>query len=124
MKFNEFDIRLAADKSGIPHEQTELLISNLKAIFAKPKFNFRSALSEDGVEEENIEKWMRIRAFRKARNTELAFNKFKNQVTESGLSMNKVVEHCIFKGWYGFNANWINNEAHKQFDNDRFKSAI
>jgi hypothetical protein len=70
-------------------------------------FDFKKSLLSLGVNESLVNDWLVVRKTKKASNTQTALNGFLNQVELSGLTIEKVIEMCIYKSWVGFEAKWI-----------------
>jgi hypothetical protein len=81
---------------------------NIKEVKNKP-FAFRSALIDFGFEKELVDDWLTVRKNKKSSNTLTAFNKFTNQITESGLDKNYILRTCVENSWSGFEKSWIKN---------------
>ena len=71
------------------------------------KFDFKKSLLSLNVNESLVNDWMTVRKNKKASNTETALKSFLKQVELSKLSVEKVIEMCIYKSWVGFEAKWI-----------------
>ena len=79
-----------------------------------PIFDFKKSLLSLGVNESLVKDWLLVRKNKKASNTETSLNSFLKQVKESGLTIDKVIEMCIYKSWIGFEAKWIKENNQKQ----------
>ncbi len=76
------------------------------AVAVAPKFDFGKALKEEGVPEDCIGQWLRVRKEKKAVNTQHSFAAFIREVEKSGMPIADVVLLCVERSWGGFNANW------------------
>lgn len=74
-------------------------------------FDFKKSLLDLGVNENLVKDWMIVRKNKKASNTQTALNSFLNQVKQSRLTIEKVIEICIYKSWVGFEANWLKDKT-------------
>lgn len=75
----------------------------------KLNFNFKKSLIDLGIELNIVDTWLKIRKTKKAVNSELAFNKIKNEINLSGISANECIKIACEKSWKGFEAQWLNN---------------
>lgn len=73
------------------------------------KFSFKKSLIEIGVEENIISDWLKVRAKKKATNTETAFKKLKSEIEKSGATANECIKIAAENSWQGFKAEWMNN---------------
>ena len=76
------------------------------------KFNFRNAMIDFGFEEKLVDEWISVRKLKKARNSELAFNNFIDEVKKTGKDINEVLSIVASKQWRGFEASWLQTEKH------------
>lgn len=74
-----------------------------------PKFNFKGALVELGVEPAMAEEWATIRKAKNKVNTELALHREVSQMNKAGLSVADAVNFCIEYQWGQFKAEWYIN---------------
>lgn len=74
-----------------------------------PKFNFKSALIELGVEPQMAEEWATIRKAKNKVNTEIALHREVSQMNKAGLSVADAVNFCIEYQWGQFKAEWYIN---------------
>lgn len=74
-------------------------------------FDFKKSLLDLGVNESLVKDWMIVRKNKKASNTQTALNSFLNQVKQSRLTIEKVIEICVYKSWVGFEADWIKDKT-------------
>lgn len=74
-----------------------------------PKFNFKGALIELGVEPQIAEEWATIRKAKNKVNTELALHREVAQMNKAGLSVADAVNFCIEYQWGQFKAEWYIN---------------
>lgn len=75
----------------------------------EPKFNFKNALIELGVEEIVVDAWLLIRKKKKAVNSEIAFNAIKKQIDLSGSLAKDCITKAVERSWAGFEAEWYHN---------------
>lgn len=78
------------------------------------KFDFKRSLLALGVDEKIISDWLKVRAKKKASNTETAFNRIKKQIEQCNLPANDCIRIAVEKSWSGFESDWINNLQPKQ----------
>lgn len=76
---------------------------------SKPKFNFKGALIELGVEPHIAEEWATIRKAKNKVNTEIALHREVAQMNKAGLSVADAVNFCIEYQWGQFKAEWYVN---------------
>lgn len=80
-------------------------------------FSFYNSLLSLGAEKQLVSDWIKVRKNKKLTNTETAFNKFVNQLTKSGYTINDVLEKCVEKSWGGFDAEWFTKKpVNKEFN--------
>lgn len=76
------------------------------------KFNFKNAMLDFGFDEKLVDEWISVRKLKKARNSELAFNNFIDEVKKTGKDINEVLSIVASKQWRGFEASWLQTEKH------------
>lgn len=76
----------------------------------EPKFNFKTALVELGVEKQIASDWLKVRAKKKSANTETAFKAIKKQILLTTHPANDCIKKAVEKSWSGFEAEWFFNE--------------
>lgn len=81
-------------------------------------FNFKKYLIELGVEDQIASDWLKVRAKKRASNTETAFNKIKKEIEKSKISANECIKIAVEKNWMGFESIYLNSNnyetGHKQ----------
>lgn len=82
--------------------------------FLDEKFNFKKSLIDLGVEEKIVSDWLKVRAKKKASNTETAFNAIKNQIELCELPANECIKIAVERSWQGFKAEWVKNVSVSQ----------
>jgi hypothetical protein len=75
----------------------------------KETFNFKNELLNLGIEKQIVSDWLKVRAKKKASNTETSFNRIKKQIELSGLTANECIKKAVEKDWKGFEASWLKN---------------
>lgn len=93
----------------------------LKELFPpeeKEKFSFKKSLVEMGVEPTVASDWLKVRAKKKAANTETAFNGIKKQIQITTAKPNDCIKLAVEKSWSGFKAEWYFNEQGKPKDDE------
>ena len=81
---------------------------NIKEI-NKEKFNFKKSLIELGISENIVSDWLKVRAKKKAANTETAFKGIKREIEKSCISPNECIKIAVERNWQGFKAEWLEN---------------
>ena len=76
----------------------------------KGKFNFANALVSQGADQKLISEYMEVRKAKKAVNSETAFKSLISEQQKSGLTLNRVLEHCVVNSWKGFKAEWVKTQ--------------
>ena len=76
----------------------------------KQKFNFANALVSQGADQKLISEYMEVRKAKKAVNSETAFKSLISEQQKSGLTLNRVLEHCVVNSWKGFKAEWVKTQ--------------
>lgn len=76
----------------------------------KKIFPFRQSLINLGCDECHISDWLKVRAKKKASNTQTAFNGFINEVSKAGITPAEAVKICAERSWQGFKADWYKPE--------------
>jgi len=72
-----------------------------------PVFNFKKSLIDLGCDEGLVSDWLKVRAKKKAANTERALKGFLKEVDKTSMTLNQVLEKCVYKSWSGFEASWV-----------------
>ena len=80
---------------------------------SQPKFNFKNSLIDLGVSEIVASDWLKVRAKKKASNTETAFNGIKREIEKSPISANESIQIAVEKSWQSFKSEWIQNLNNK-----------
>ncbi len=75
----------------------------------KPKFAFKRAIIDLGVDQDVADHWMTVRKNKKAANTQRALTLLTNQAAKVGLSPVQAITFAADKGWASFEADWYNN---------------
>ena len=78
-----------------------------------PKFDFRNALLEAGVEIKNADAWLAVRQKKKSANTDVAFDVLVSEAKRAGLTVNEAVNFSAGMSWSGFRASWYENHKPK-----------
>jgi hypothetical protein len=81
-------------------------------------FNFKKSLIQYGFEKNLVEDWIKVRKNKKATNTQLAFNKFINEVEKSNYDKNEIMKIVIIKSWTSFNNSWNWREETENSNNN------
>lgn len=99
-------------------------VTSLKGIISKyedegsggkpPLFDFKSSLISLGVDKTIASDWLKVRAKKKASNTETAFSRIKAQIEKCNIPANDCIRIAVEKSWSGFEAEWLNNQKPKQ----------
>ena len=87
-----------------------------KVVSEKPnKFDFKSALINNGVSEKTATEFMQVRKAKGGVNTERAFTLLEKQIAKANLSFSDGVEYCLNrqKPWAAFEAQWYFNELNQ-----------
>ncbi|MHA3079668.1 hypothetical protein [Acinetobacter sp. ANC 5502] len=79
------------------------------------KFDFKSALIENGVSEKTATEFMQVRKAKGAVNTQRAFGLLKNQIEKAQLNFVQAIDYCLDrqKPWGAFEAQWYFNEQNR-----------
>lgn len=85
------------------------------------KFNFKKELIALGISVQVASDWLKVRAKKKAANTETAFNSIKKEILKSPISANESITIAVEKNWQGFKAEWIAN-LQNQSNGQTFKT--
>ena len=75
----------------------------------KGHFSFFDALMEIGVTNEVANAWLQVRKAKRAVNTEVAFNRIKQEISKTGLPANECITIAVANSWQGFQASWVAN---------------
>jgi hypothetical protein len=79
----------------------------------KKDFNFLAALLGIGIEEQIAKDWMKIRASKKASDSETAFKQLHTALetikNTHGISFNEAISICVTNGWYGCKPSYFDN---------------
>ena len=69
--------------------------------------HFKEALLSAGADSMYVDTWVAIRKKKKATNSQIALNKFLNQVKQSNQPINDVLKLCCEKSWGSFEVEWL-----------------
>jgi len=76
---------------------------------SKTIFNFKRSLIDLGVSENVASDWLKVRAKKKAANTETAFKGIKREIEKSPIPANESIQIAVEKSWQSFKSEWIQN---------------
>ena len=76
-----------------------------------PKFDFRKALLDAGVEEEVADTWLLVRKNKRATNSKLALDAVFKEISRAGLTPAEGILIAAKNSWQGFNADWLKRET-------------
>ena len=76
-----------------------------------PRFDPVKALEGMGVESEVARDWLALRKGKKLAPTQTAFSGVKSEADKAGISMNQALVTCCTRGWGGFKAEWMREQA-------------
>ena len=71
-------------------------------------FSFKKSLLELGIEKQIVSDWLKVRAKKKASNTDTAFKGLKTEIKKTGLSANECIKKAVENSWAGFSSEWLN----------------
>jgi len=80
-------------------------------------FSFKKSLLNLGVDELVVDTFLQIRKKKKLVNSQIAFNKIKNEIALSKLHPNKAITIAVEKSWGGFEAAWLDKQQQPQQTN-------
>ena len=84
-----------------------------KSFLSKKSFDFLAALLSIGVEEQIAKDWMKIRASKKASDSETAFKQLKTALESINkiyrISATDAIGICVTNGWYGCKPSYFEN---------------
>lgn len=99
--------------NNLPNNLTSLFVPVSDIVNDKENkpvlFSFKSELLKLGLNPDLVNDFMKVRKYKKATDTETAFNKFISEVKKSGKPISEIVTICVEKDWKGFEATWLNN---------------
>lgn len=91
----------------------------------KDIFNFKNSLIQLGVEDSIVSDWLKVRAKKKAANTETAFNAIRHEIEKASLSANECIKLAVERSWQGFKSDWVGNnsiEKHSELGTNGFEN--
>jgi hypothetical protein len=72
-------------------------------------FNFFSFLSQElNCDKQLLKDWIKVRAKKKATNTETAAKSFITQIEKTKFTADQILTECVERSWAGFKAEWLN----------------
>lgn len=77
---------------------------------ASTKFDPKTALIAEGVDEQQAADFLQIRKAKKAPLTVTALEGIKGEAEKAGMTLASAVAVCCVRGWQGFKASWIIDE--------------
>jgi hypothetical protein len=89
----------------------------------KDVFDFKNSLLDLGIEKQIVSDWLKVRAKKKAVNSETAFKAIKKEIELSGHAANECIKLAAEKSWAGFKSEWINENKIKQDAKPVYKKA-
>ena len=69
-------------------------------------FSMKQQLISDGLSEELVNAYMRVRKNKKAPDSIVAYNGLKREADKAGISMVTAITECVERNWVGFKAEW------------------
>lgn len=77
----------------------------------KNKFNFKNSLIELGIDKSVVSDWLKVRAKKKATNTETAFNGIERELNKlKNLSKTEALIIAVERSWVGIKYDWLKEE--------------
>jgi len=134
----------ASDQMGVPPADEQYQLNNQykkkketkkdKSFLSKKDFDFFASLLGIGIEEQIAKDWMKIRASKKASDSETAFKQLQTAIrsiqSQNGITANDIIKICVTNGWYGCKASYFLNIRLDDYDlmpsgtqNDLFSSS-
>ena len=74
------------------------------------KFDFKSAVIAEGVDEDTVVEWLQVRSKKRATNSKTAFNGTMSQISKAGLTPQQGITMAVERSWSAFNASWIDKK--------------
>jgi hypothetical protein len=111
-----------AESTSVIHNITseitaDITSKNLSTAAGKKqnKFDFKSALINNGVTEKTATEFMQVRKAKGGVSTERAFKILENQIAKANLTFVQGIEYCLNrqKPWAAFEAQWYFNEQNR-----------
>ena len=80
------------------------------------KFDFKTALMEQGVSEELATEFMFVRKSKRSTDTKRAFDRLMTEIGKTHFTAQQAIEYCLDrqKPWGAFEASWYDNETKPQ----------
>jgi hypothetical protein len=75
---------------------------------AMPFIFFNFLWCQLNCDKQLLKDWLKVRAKKKAANTETAAKSFITQVQKSKLTADQILTECVERSWAGFKAEWLN----------------
>jgi len=103
-------VRWAKEKDSPPNA-TPMPTKNQepRTINHKPNIN-----TPDGVSESLFKDYLEVRKGKKAKWTETAYKGLQREADKAKMTLSEVMQMCCERGWVGFKAEWVKEEAIKQ----------
>ena len=79
----------------------------LSFIPLKPQvFSMKKQLIADGLDEDLVDAYMKVRKSKKAPDSNIAYKGLKREADKAGISMETAITECVERNWVGFKAEW------------------
>jgi hypothetical protein len=75
------------------------------------RFDPQACLESWGTESGVARDWLAVRKAKRLTATETALNGVKAEADKAGVSMDEALRTCCLRGWGGFKADWLTNQA-------------
>jgi len=81
------------------------------AAVAAVRFNAAEFLIEQGADRQTAADYLTLRKGKKAASTHTALRQVANEAKRAGLDIQTAIEMCCARGWAGFKAEWVEQQA-------------
>ncbi len=94
---------IAAPENDLPDEKP--------AASAAVRFDAKVFLIDHGVDPQTAADYLTLRKSKKAASTVTAMRSLRSQAEKAGMTVQAVLEKCCARGWAGFEAKWVEDNA-------------
>lgn len=78
---------------------------------ASPNYSAKAELLGAGVSEQTAADWLALRKAKKAPVSRTALDAIKREAEQAGMSLDSTLALCCTRGWQGFKAEWVTQQA-------------
>lgn len=80
--------------------------------FSKKRDQFFGVAKPEDVDSQTWEAFVHVRRMRRAPINEMVISRLRKESSKAGWTLQQSIEHCVFRGWGIFKADWVKASDH------------